>query len=176
MEEALRRIAFETTNIVLIGMPGGGKSTIGKLVAKKLGREFVDIDDYISSVAGKAIPDIFADDGEEAFRAIETQVTSEICKESGRVVACGGGVVTQSCNYDLLHQNGVIVMLKRPLEQLTSDGRPMSISKGISRLARERTPRYLAWADVVVDNTLAPDCVADHVIDAVLAYFDRETL
>ena len=176
MEKVLSRTAFETANIILIGMPGGGKTTVGKLVAKKLGREFVDIDDHISSTAGKAIPDIFADDGEEAFRTLETQVTGEICKESGRVVACGGGVVTRSRNYDLLHQNGIIVLLKRPLDQLVSDGRPMSISKGVSRLARERTPRYTAWADVVVDNTLAPEQVADCVIDAVVAYFDTETL
>ena len=91
-------------------------------------------------------------------------------------MACGGGVVTQPRNYDLLHQNGVIVMLRRPLEQLISDGRPMSISKGVPRLARERAPRYVSWADVIVDNTLAPDRVADRVIDTVLACFDLDTL
>ncbi len=174
MEAAGRRLAFETANIILIGMPSGGKSTIGKLVAHKLGREFVDIDDFIPPAAGKSIPEIFAEDGEVAFRAIETEVTGQICKESGRVVACGGGVVTQPRNYDLLHQNGVIVMLRRPLDQLISDGRPMSIAKGVPRLARERAPRYLAWADVVVDNTLAPDRVAERVIDTVLACFDMD--
>ena len=176
MEKVLRRVAFETTNIVLIGMPGGGKSTIGNLVAKKLGREFIDIDDHIPPAAGKTIPEIFSEDGEAAFRAVETQVTGEICKKSGRVVACGGGVVTQPRNYDLLHQNGIIVLLRRPLDQLVSDGRPMSISKGVSRLARERASLYIAWANVVVDNTLAPEQVADRVIDAVVAYFDTETL
>lgn len=176
MEAAQRRIAFETANIVLIGMPSGGKSTIGALVAQKLEREFIDIDDYIPPAAGKSIPEIFAEDGEEAFRLIETKVTGDICKEGGRVVACGGGVVTQPRNYDLLHQNGVIVMLRRPLEQLISDGRPMSISKGVPRLARERAPRYVSWADVIVDNTLSPDRVADRVIDTVLACFDLDTL
>ena len=176
MEAAQRRIAFETANIVLVAMPSGGKSTIGALVAEKLGREFVDIDNFIPEAAGKSIPEIFAEEGEEAFRLIETEVTADICKESGRVVACGGGVVTRPRNYDLLHQNGIIVMLRRPLEQLICDGRPMSISKGVPRLARERAPRYLAWADVTVDNTLTPDQVADRVIDTVLTCFDMETI
>ncbi len=176
MEAVQRRIAFETSNIVLVGMPSGGKSTIGALVAQKLEREFIDIDDYIPPAAGKSIPEIFAEDGEEAFRLIETRVTGDICREGGRVVACGGGVVTQPRNYDLLHQNGVIVMLRRPLDQLISDGRPMSITKGVPRLARERAPRYVAWADVIVDNTLTPDRVADRVIDTVLACFDLDTL
>ncbi len=175
MDELQRQVAFENTNIVLIGMPSGGKSTIGSLVAKKLGREFVDIDDFIPPAAGKSIPEIFAEDGEDAFRLIETHVTGDICKESGRVIACGGGVVTQPRNYDLLHQNGLIVMLRRPLDQLISDGRPMSITKGVPRLARERAPRYLCWADVMVDNTLTPERVADRVIDTVLACFDMET-
>ncbi len=176
METALRRVAFDAANIVLIGMPSAGKSTIGGLVAKKLKREFVDIDDHIPLAVGKSIPEIFAEDGEEAFRDIETEVTGEVCKGSGQVVACGGGVVTQPRNYDLLHQNGVIVMLRRPLDQLISNGRPMSISKGIPRLARERAPRYISWADVVVDNTLTPERVADRLIDAVLTYFDMEAL
>lgn len=169
LEGITRRIALEESNIVIIGMPSGGKSTIGKLLAKRLGRDFVDVDDRIPPAAGKSIADIFAEDGEDAFRAIETSVTCELCKGSGRVIACGGGVVTRSRNYDLLHQNGIIVLLKRPLELLVSDGRPMSITKGIPNLARERGPKYDAWADIVINNDADPETVAQRVLDALEA-------
>lgn len=174
MDEVERRLAIQCANIVLIGMPSGGKSTIGSLVAKKLGRPFADIDDLIPAVAGKSIPEIFSEDGEERFRSIETGVTADVCRESGSVIACGGGVVTRPENYDLLHQNGIIVLLRRPLDRLISDGRPLSISKGVPAIARERAPLYMRWADVVVDNEGKPDFVADRVIESVLAHLDSD--
>lgn len=161
------RLARESSNIVLIGMPSSGKNTIGCLLAERMGRTFVDLDDHIPVAAGKSIADIFSQDGEDAFRAIETQVTGDICKRSGQVVACGGGVVTQARNYDLLHQNGIIVLLERPLELLVSEGRPMSITKGIPALAHERKARYAAWADVVVQNDDAPEVVVERVLEAI---------
>ena len=161
------RISFEERNIVIIGMPSGGKSTIGRALADRLGREFVDIDDLVPEAAGKSIADIFAQDGEQTFRDVETQVTGKVCAGSGRVVACGGGVVTQPRNYDLLHQNGIIVLLRRPIELLVSDGRPMSITKGIPALARERGPRYEAWADVAVTNDAEPEVVVRRMLKAL---------
>lgn len=165
VNEIVEKITFEEGNIVIIGMPSGGKSTIGSLLAKQLGREFVDIDDYIPEAAGKSIADIFAEDGEEAFRAIETQVTGDVCKRSGLVIACGGGVVTKARNYDLLHQNGIVLLLKRPLELLVSDGRPMSITKGIPALARDRGPKYDAWGDIVVSNDADPMIVVGRALE-----------
>lgn len=167
MREVLDRVAADMRNVVLIGMPSGGKSTIGALLAGRLGRPFVDIDDHIPEAAGKSIPEIFADDGETVFRRIETDVTGDVCKRSGLVIACGGGVVTQPRNYDLLHQNAVVVLVRRPLELLVSDGRPMSISKGIAALARERRRLYEAWADIVVDNDAEPETAADRIVEAL---------
>lgn len=167
LEGITRQIAADEANIVLIGMPSGGKSTIGSMLAERLGRTFVDVDDHIPEAAGKAIQDIFAEDGEDAFREIETRVTNEICMRSGQVVACGGGVVTKARNYDLLHQNGAIVLLERPAELLVTDGRPMSIQKGVSRLMRERGHIYDAWADVSVCNDAEAEVVVDRIIEAL---------
>ncbi len=165
IDAIVEKITFEEGNIVIIGMPSGGKSTIGSLLAKQLGRQFVDIDDRIPEAAGKSIADIFSEDGEEAFRAIETQVTGDVCKGSGLVIACGGGVVTKARNYDLLHQNGIILLLKRPIELLVSDGRPMSITKGIPALARDRGPKYEAWGDIVVTNDADPMIVVGRALE-----------
>lgn len=157
--------ALGAPNIVLIGMPGAGKSTIGPILAEKLGRDFIDIDDLIPLSAGKGIAEIFAEDGEEAFREIETVVTSEACSGSGRVIACGGGVVTRRCNFEPVHRNGVVVLLRRPLHELVCDGRPLSAARGIEALARERKPLYESWADVAIDNTSAPIVVVDRLIE-----------
>ncbi|MDO4443777.1 MAG: shikimate kinase [Slackia sp.] len=167
MRAVIERVSSDRGNIVLIGMPSSGKSTIGALLAERLGRTFVDIDERIPAAAGKSIPAIFADDGEEAFRRIETAVTGDVCKESGLVVACGGGVVTQPCNYDLLHQNATIVLLRRPIELLVSDGRPMSIAKGIATLEKERRRSYEAWADVAVENDASPEEAVDRIVAAL---------
>lgn len=167
MRSVLESIAFEMRNVILIGMPSGGKSTIGALLSKKLHRPFVDIDNHIPAAAGKSIPEIFSDDGEAVFRRIETDVTGDICKRSGLVIACGGGVVTQPRNYDLLHQNGIVVLLRRPIELLVSDGRPMSIAKGIAALEHERHHLYEAWADIAVENDGTPDDTVKRIIEAL---------
>ncbi len=167
MADVLERVASSMRNIVLVGMPGGGKSTVGAALAERLGRAFVDVDDHIPEVAGKTIPEIFAEEGEASFRRFETSVTGDICKRSGLVIACGGGVVTQPRNYDLLHQNGVIVLLRRPLDLLVSDGRPMRIGKGVAALERERRRLYEAWADIAVDNTGTPEQTVELILEAL---------
>ena len=106
-------LAAQMQNIVLIGMPGCGKSTIGMLIAEKLGRTFVDSDAKIIELAGKPIPQIFSDDGEEIFRDWETRALAELGKQSSLVIATGGGCVTKQRNYDLLHQNGKIFWIHR---------------------------------------------------------------
>ena len=148
--EAIRR---ETMNIALIGMAGAGKSTTGKALAKALSRKFVDCDELIPVYAGKSIEDIFAQDGEEAFRAVETAVLRDVSKESGLVIATGGGVVTRPENLPLLRQNSRTVLLRRPIEELSSEGRPLSQKHGAAALYARRKPLYEAWAQYAVDCT-----------------------
>lgn len=148
-----RAISTETRNVVLIGMPGSGKTGAGRRLAHLTGRPFVDADDAIELSSGRAPSKIIADDGEDAFRSIETQIMATYGKESGLVIACGGGVVTRAENYPLLHQNGAIVMLDRRIEELSSAGRPLSKAKGVEQLARERMHLYREWADLVLPCT-----------------------
>nr|WP_083551510.1 shikimate kinase [Olsenella timonensis] len=148
-----RELAARLRNVVLVGMPGAGKSSCGRELARLLNRPFVDIDDAIALECGRDAASIITEDGEDAFRAVETEVTGRYGARSGLVIACGGGVVTRPENYDLLHQNGTIVLLDRPLEELRSEGRPVSQSRGVERLAEERMDLYRSWADVTLRCT-----------------------
>ena len=139
-------------NIILIGMPGCGKSTIGNILAEKLGRRFIDIDEQISIHTGMSIPDILYEYGEENFRQIETKVLQEFGRESGVVLATGGGCVTREENYPLLHQNGRIVWLQRSIDNLPIDGRPLSQKIELTEMYKKRKPLYEAFADVCVEN------------------------
>ena len=156
---ALRR---DTLNIALIGMPSSGKTTLGKLLAKQLGRTFVDLDDAIVKADGRSIPDIFAAEGEEGFRQKETAVIAQFAKEGRQLISCGGGAVKKPENVRLLRQNGVVLFLDRPLDALTvGGGRPLSSSADALRtMYAERRPLYLAAADAVVPNeTTVADAV-----------------
>lgn len=139
-------------NIVLIGMPGCGKSTIGRLLAEKCGKRFADADEEIEKAAEKPIPAIFAEDGEEVFRAWETRVLAELGKQSGLVIATGGGCVTKAENHRLLHQNGTIFWLQRDLDKLPTDGRPLSQSSALESMYAAREPLYARFADHIIDN------------------------
>lgn len=139
-------------NIVLIGMPGCGKTTVGTALAQSLNRPFVDADEQIISLAGKSIPEIFARDGEDAFRAWETKALDALGKQSGLVIATGGGCVTRQENYPLLHQNGTIVCLQRDLRLLPKDGRPLSQRNSLEAMYQARRPMYEAFSDSTVDN------------------------
>ena len=162
-ERLLRQLRFETMNVALIGMPGCGKSTVGRALAARLGRSFVDLDEELTKRAGKSIPAIFDEEGEEAFRRMETAVLTDFAKESGLVLATGGGVVTRPENRPLLRQNSRTVRLRRPLDELPTEGRPLSQSVGTVRLALEREPLYAAWADFAVDLA-GPEETADEII------------
>lgn len=142
-----REIRRDTLNLILIGMPGVGKTTIGKLAAQALGRRFLDTDEEIVARAGKSIPAIFAEEGEAAFREVESKVIADAAKESGLVIATGGGAPTLPRNHRPLRQNGVICFLKRDLASLPTDGRPISQSRSLFDLYRERLPQYTALAD-----------------------------
>lgn len=158
-----RDILAQTENVVLIGMPGAGKTSCGRALARLLGRPFVDLDEAIALETGRGAAQIIREDGEDAFRAVETEVTGRYAARSGLVVACGGGVVTREANYPLLHQNGRIVFLDRPVSELSSDGRPVSQAKGVERVAAERMGLYRAWADVTVTCTGTPAGDAESV-------------
>lgn len=143
----VRSIERETKNIALIGMPGCGKSTVGSALAALTGRELIEIDALIPVQAGKSIAEIFEREGEAAFRKIETEVLASQAKKSGVILSTGGGVVTRTENYDLLHQNSVIVFLDRDFDQLATGGRPMTQKYGVKELAAQRMPLYRAWSD-----------------------------
>ena len=141
-----------TRNIMLIGMPGSGKSTVGAALAEGLGRKLVDVDERIVEMAGCSIPEIFLKDGEEGFRQIEHQALCEVSKESGLVIATGGGVVTRPENLDPMRQNSLIVWLLRDLSLLPKDGRPLSQTNSLTEMFKVREPLYRAAADCVADN------------------------
>lgn len=161
------RLRDRMENIALIGMAGCGKSTIGKLLAAQTGKQFVDADEEIVKLAGKSIPEIFADDGEEAFRAYETQVLADLGKISGLVIATGGGCVTRERNYPLLHQNSRILWLQRDAELLPTDGRPLSQWTAPAVLYEQRKPLYTAFADAAVENDRTPEETVKRIIAAL---------
>lgn len=161
IENKLKR---EMENIILIGMPGSGKTTVGKLLAEKTGRAFVDTDTVIAEKAGCSIPEIFRTKGEAAFRALETQVLSDICKESGLVIATGGGCVTRPENYPLLHQNGKTFCLQRTLDKLSVEGRPLSQNADLAAMYKIRKPLYQQFAYIHIDNNGSAEAAADSIL------------
>ncbi len=158
------RLRRQMENIVLVGMPGSGKTTVGQLLAAKCGKEFVDADQCIVKAAGKTIPEIFAQDGEAAFRQMETEVLAELGKQSGFVIATGGGCVTQNGNYPLLHQNGTIFCLDRALDKLPTDGRPLSQANRLSEMYQMRKPMYDRFADHRIDNNGTAEAAASKIL------------
>ena len=144
----LRELTGQVRNVVLIGMPGCGKSAVGRELARRMGRPFADLDKLIEEQAGRTIPEIFAQEGEAAFRSLESQVVREAGRETGRVVSTGGGVVTRQENRAPLRQNGVIVHLTRDLSLLSKKGRPVSQGTDLGELWAQR-----AFADITVENS-----------------------
>ena len=161
--EIHKSLSAQMENIILIGMPGCGKSTIAKLLSQELQREAIDADAEIVRTAGCSIPEIFAQGGEDAFRKLETQVLGELGKESGKIIATGGGCVTREENYPLLHRNGRIIWLTRDLSKLPTDGRPLSQTNKLETLFEVRKPLYQRFADRIVSN----DGTAEETVAAI---------
>ncbi len=167
IEEVYKKMRLQMENVILIGMPGCGKSTIGKLLAENLGKQFVDADAELVKTFGKSIPDIFAREGEAGFREKETAILKELGKQSGLVIATGGGCVTRKENYPLLHQNGTIFWLQRNLDVLPTDGRPLSQANPLSDMYAVRKPMYEAFADHAIDNNGAPEDTVARILSAL---------
>jgi len=162
-EEVLGELTAQVQNVVLIGMPGCGKSAVGRQLAARLGKEFVDVDRMVAERAGKSIPDIFAQEGEAAFRALESQAVREAGSRTGCVVSTGGGVVTRPENLAPLRQNGVIVHLTRDLSLLPIKGRPVSQQTDLGELWRQRAPLYAAFAGCTVENSGTVEETAEQI-------------
>ena len=169
-----RQLRDEALNLILIGMPGTGKSCIGQALAGRMNRPFVDLDGEIVKRAGKSIPEIFAEGGEAAFRALEHEVIRDFCKEKGAVIATGGGAVLRSDNVRAMRQNGLLCLLTRPLDALPMDGRPLSKSpEALRQMWRVREPFYRGAADYTIENDAAPDIVAARAEEAYHEAVDR---
>ncbi len=147
-----KKLRAQMQNIVLIGMPGCGKSTLARALGEALGRPVAEADALIAEQAGVTIPEIFAAEGEAGFRARETEVLRELGKQSGLILSTGGGCVTREENYPLLHQNGTIFWLRRELDRLPKEGRPLSLQNDLGEMFRKRRPLYERFADFEIDN------------------------
>lgn len=151
-EDVLCKLSAEMRNIILIGMPGCGKTTIGRALAADTGRRFLDADEELEKRLGCNIPRYFSEHGESEFRQEETKLLAELGKQSGCVIATGGGCVTVPQNRALLRQNGTVVWLKRPLSMLAIEGRPISLSTPVETLYARRAPLYAAFSDGCAEN------------------------
>lgn len=160
-----QKLQKQMENIILIGMPGSGKSHIAAVLSQLTGRKVFDSDAEIVAAAGRSIPEIFAQDGEKAFRKLETQALAQLGKQSGIIIATGGGCITRQENYPLLHQNGRIFWLKRKIAALPTKGRPISQSRDLNELYQVRRPLYEAFADEIIENNSTVGDAAEKILE-----------
>lgn len=169
IDEIKKEMLKDRCNIVLIGMPSAGKTTIGKILEEKLGKEFFDLDDMIIAKAGKSIPEIFQESGETGFRAIETEVAIEASKMNNKIIATGGGVVKHKVNMDFLRLNGITIFIDRDIDKLISSdpNRPLSSSKqALQQMYKERYPLYQKYAAYIAVNNANIDETVDDIVNA----------
>ena len=164
-ERVLDALQNEMENIVLTGMPGCGKSSTGKVLAGLTGKRFVDLDEEIEKAEGRTPERIILEDGEAAFRDAETAAAKRVGKETGLVIACGGGAVLREENVKALRQNGRIVFIRRELSKLPTKGRPLSAD--LPALYEKRRPYYEAAADVILDNDGTVEELAEKIAEVL---------
>lgn len=170
IDQILFDLLMEKTNLVFIGMPSCGKSTIGKKVAQLSQKKFIDLDDEIEKEAKKTIPEIFAESGEVVFRELETKVTKRISANQNLVIACGGGIIKNKINIDMLRLNGILIFLDRDLNLLESNdpNRPLSSSqKAVEDMYHQRMPYYLQYSDIQILNNTNLDKISQTSIQKV---------
>lgn len=167
LERITALLARGMQNIVLVGMPGCGKSSIGRRLAERLGRPLLEADREIEKEAGLSIPEIFSREGEQGFRRRESAALRELGKRSGTVISTGGGCVTRPENYAPLHQNGTIVWIRRDLDRLAREGRPLSLNADLSAMYAVRKPLYEHFADLTVENTGTPEETVNAILEVL---------
>ncbi len=159
----------ERCNIVLIGMPSAGKTTIGKMLEDRMQKEFIDLDDIIIEKAGKSIPEIFEESGEAGFRAIETEAAIEVSKLNNKIIATGGGTIKHKVNMDYLRQNGITIFIDRDVDKLISSdpNRPLSKSSdALAKMHAERLPLYQKYAAYVAVNNSDIESTVTEIVEA----------
>jgi len=161
-----RKLKRDLSNVAIIGMPGCGKSTIGRALAKTLGKNYVDLDEVIEKNTGMPIPDIFAREGEASFRKYESQAVEEISKQTRQVISCGGGVIKTPGNARALRQNGPVLWVQRPVERLSTG------LDALRKMEAERMPLYRAASDAAVDNTGRLENTVETAVQAFETTFD----
>ena len=170
IEKIIDRICRDTQNIILIGMPSCGKSTVSALLAESLNRSFFDADDEFNKMHGITPATAINTLGEEKFRDMEAIVLQELGKRSGSIIATGGGAVTREENYPSLHQNGIIVYLKRDIDKLSTDGRPLSQKGSLAALFEKRKAAYESFANITVENSGTPEQTVKTIEDSLESF------
>ena len=158
-------------NIVLIGMPACGKSTIGYWLSKKINYPFVDVDRYLEEKENRVISDIFSNEGEEYFRELETKYLKELSEKEGTIISTGGGAIKNKENIDILKENGIIVFLNRTIDDISRENhrnRPLLQNPdNIRKLYDERIKLYRQYADIIIKNDDSMDVIVDRIITAL---------
>lgn len=168
IDAVVRAMLNEQKNIVLIGMPGCGKSTVGKILAQKLQRELLDTDEEIVKADGRTIPEIFENDGEKFFRDLEAEAVETVGKQLSKIIATGGGAVIKKENRDALKQNSTIIYLKKDLSLLSLEGRPLSKDEdAVRKIYEARKDIYEAFADFTVEVDADAEKTAERVIKCI---------
>ena len=174
IERVLAKTARDMQNIVLIGMPGSGKTTVGAALSRLSGRTCVDLDEQIVREAGTSIPAIFAERGEAAFRALEREMAQRWGGRSSNILVTGGGIVKDERNYYALKQNGRVYQIERDVMLLEREGRPLSANADLSAMLRERAPLYERFRDAAVTNADSAEQAAARIWEDYHAYFGAE--
>ena len=168
IHSVIKQLDFEMRNILLIGMPGCGKSTIGASLSEKLGRELIDLDEEIEKHTGRKCAEIITNDGEAAFRTIETEMLEKFSRLSGKIISCGGGVISPKQNRYIMKQNAFVVWIQRNIDDLVTGGRPISEMIGTHELYRFREPLYIESCDYTFFNDGDINSVTEKIIRGLM--------
>ena len=174
-ERILKILTREQVSLILVGMPGSGKSSVGRLLSRALNRPFLDTDSMIVQKARMEIPAIFEQFGESGFRDRETEALQEACLQGGSVSATGGGAVLREENRDIMRMNGYVCLIDRSVDSLDRSGRPLSQSARVLAKMREaRMPYYQALSDAVFENNTTLENLAKAILEDFHAHFGTE--